>query len=111
METLQSRSGEIYRTNGIVELFAPAECAEADSGDPSIMESLAAIAEELSIGSIYSMQAITLIATIISVVVLSSTDAWMVFAAAALATVILAVVASAGAYLIAVKTGAVGAHS
>lgn len=111
METLQSRPGGVYRDERIKALYAPAEFEKVDFGDVPIMASLAAIAEELTLRSLYVMQAITLIAAIIAVVVLSNADGWMVFAAAGLAIAFLAVVASAGAYLIGVKTDATGARS
>jgi hypothetical protein len=111
METLESRPGGVYRDERIKALYAAAEIPSAASDRNWLTESLAVIAEEVSRRSLYAMQAIVLLATIVSVVVLSSTDVWMVVAAAGLACAFLALAALAGFYLIAVKDGAAGAGS
>ncbi|HJU28370.1 MAG TPA: hypothetical protein VJ718_04325 [Candidatus Binataceae bacterium] len=107
METLQSRPGGVYRDDPAKPLYACPEFA-ADGSAASITESLAEISDQVGLAALYAMQALTLVAAIMFAVVMARTDAWMAFAAAGVAVAFLTVAASAGFYIIAVKTGAAG---
>lgn len=103
METVEAQTSGVYSDRKIKALYAPVEFTQLDSGDESIAQSLGQVAQEVNLVALYSMQAITLIMTIISAVVLSTTASWMIFAAAGFAIAFLAVATSAGFYLIALK--------
>jgi hypothetical protein len=111
MQTLQSRPGGVYRSERIQTLDVPGDFAGDDYGDLSMAKSFAVIAEEISLGSLCVIQALTMLAAAVSVILMSRADRWLEFTAVGAAAAFLAVATSVGGYLISIKTSSGGKGS
>ena len=111
MQTLQSRPGGVYRSERIQSLDVPGDFAGDDYGDLSMAKSFAVIAEEISLGSLCAIEALTMLAAAVSVILMSRADRWLEFTAIGSAAAFLAVATSVGGYLISIKTRSGGKSS